>query len=53
MHGTIVIVTVVTVYVAKETNIYIDAWTQVSEFNINGTQVKEVYRVKGAIAHRG
>jgi len=27
MHGTIVIVTVVTVYVAKETNIYIDAWT--------------------------
>jgi len=24
-----------------------------SQFSINGTWVKEVYRVKGAIAHRG
>ena len=41
----------VTVYVAEE-RLYIDGRRK-AKFSVNGTQVEEVYGVKGAIAHRG
>jgi len=50
----VAIVTMVTVYVGGETNIY---WCKYvwkrSQLSVNGTCVKEIYRVKSAIAHRG